>query len=395
MPDEHGRWRHGPRRRPPWWPADEAWPPVGQDGQPVWGPGAGRRGRRGGPWAAMGCLFLAFILLGAWILLAIIVSILSAAGIIGGPGGGIVQAAALTVIVVGIIAIGSMGRVFGASARTLDTLIDVARRLENGEYGARVGSAARGPRPVRQLARAFDTLAERLEADETARQALLADVSHELRTPLAVIRGNLEAIADGVHPADDEHLAGLIEETVVMERLVEDLRTLSLAEAGRLTLHREPTDVDVLLGEAVAPFRVAAGEAGVTMTVSVPVDLPLADVDPVRIREVVTNLVSNAVRHTPRGGSIRVEGAASRDGATLHLAIENTGPGLDPSVAEQPFDRFVRGPGSKGSGLGLAIARDLVEAHGGSISVDNRPGEGTTFRIALPVGSTTEMPGPA
>ncbi|HEX9550845.1 MAG TPA: HAMP domain-containing sensor histidine kinase [Candidatus Limnocylindrales bacterium] len=335
----------------------------------------------------MGCLFLGLVLLGAWILLAIIVSILGAAGIIGGPGGGIVQAAALTVIVVGVIAIGSMGRVFGASARTLDTLIDVARRLENGDYGARIGSAARGPRPVRQLARAFDTLAERLEADETARQALLADVSHELRTPLAIIRGNLEAIADGVHPADEAHLAALVEETVVMERLVEDLRTLSLAEAGRLTLHPEPTDVDVLLGEAVEPFRVAAAEAGVELSVSVPVDLPLADVDPVRIREVVSNLVTNAVRHTPRGGWIRVEGAVSRDGSTLHLAVENTGAGLDPSVAERPFERFVRGPGSKGSGLGLAIARDLVEAHGGSISVDNRPGEGTVFRIALPVGS--------
>jgi len=386
MPDHRVRWRHGPRRRPPWWPAEEAWPPVGPDGRQAWITGHGPWGRRGGPWAAMGCLFFALTLLAAWILLAIIVSVLGAIGVIGGPGGGIIQAAALTVIVVGVLAIGSMGRVFNASARTLDALIDVARRLENGDYRARVGDAARGPRPVRQLARAFDTLAERLEADETARQSLLADVSHELRTPLAVIRGNLEAIADGVHPDDHAHLAGLIEETIVLERLVEDLRTLSLAEAGRLTLHREPTDIDVLLGETVASFRVAAGEAGVGLTVAVPADLPLADVDPVRIREVVTNLVSNAVRHTPRGGAIRVEGAASRDGLLLHLAVENTGPGLDPGVAEQPFDRFVRGPGSKGSGLGLAIARDLVEAHGGEISVDNRPAEGTTFRIVLPVG---------
>ncbi|MEW5990944.1 MAG: HAMP domain-containing sensor histidine kinase [Chloroflexota bacterium] len=388
MPDEpapgtHGPWRRGPRHRPPWWPAEEAWPPLGPDGRPAWGPH--RWGRRGGPWAAMGCLFFALTLMAAWILLAIVVSILGAIGVIGGPGGGIVQAAALTVIVVGILAIGAMGRVFGASARTLDALIDVARRLEDGDYGARVGDAARGPRPVRQLARAFDTLAERLQADETARQALLADVSHELRTPLAVIRGNLEAIVDGVHPADEAHIAGLIEETRVMERLVEDLRTLSLAEAGRLALHREPTDVDVLLEEAVAQFRVAAGEAGVAIGVSVPADLPLADVDPVRIREVVSNLVSNALRYTPRGGSIRVEGVASPDGATLHLAVEDTGAGLAPSVAERPFDRFVRGPGSRGSGLGLAIARDLVEAHGGAISVDNRPGAGTTFRIVLPV----------
>ena len=134
---------------------------MGPDGRQAWITGHG-------PWAAMGCLFFALTLLAAWILLAIIVSVLGAIGVIGGPGGGIIQAAALTVIVVGVLAIGSMGRVFNASARTLDALIDVARRLENGDYRARVGDAARGPRPVRQLARAFDTLAERLEADETA-----------------------------------------------------------------------------------------------------------------------------------------------------------------------------------------------------------------------------------
>ena len=120
----------------------------------------------------------------------------------------------------------------------------------------------RGPRELRELSRAFNTMTSRLEVDEQRRRALLADVGHELRTPLAVIRGNLEAMVDGVHPADEAHLDGLIEETRVMERLVEDLRTLSLAEAGTLQLHREPTDPDVLLGEVAAGYRAEATRTG-------------------------------------------------------------------------------------------------------------------------------------
>jgi signal transduction histidine kinase len=332
---------------------------------------------------AFGCLFGVLVLLGAWIIVGIGLAIAGAIGVFGGSGGGPVQLGSLAIAGVGIVAIVAASRVFRASAGTLDALIDVARRLEAGDYGARIGPAARGPRPVRELARAFDTLAERLEADERRRNALLADVGHELRTPLAVIRGNLEAIVDGIHPADEANLAGLIEETRVMERLVEDLRTLSLAEAGVLQLHREPTDPDVLLGEVVAGYQAEAARTGITLELEAPDYLPILDVDPVRIREVLSNLVGNAFRYTPPGGRITLSGD-SADGRAVLFSVADTGPGIDPELLPHVFDRFTKGRESRGSGLGLAIARDLVAAHGGTIDVRSEAGMGTVFEVRLP-----------
>jgi signal transduction histidine kinase len=237
-------------------------------------------------------------------------------------------------------------------------------------------------------------MASRLEADEQRRRALLADVGHELRTPLAVIRGNLEAIVDGVHPADEAHLAGLIDETRVMERLVEDLRTLSLAEAGTLQLHREPTDPDVLLGEVAAGYQAEAARSGVTLELRTPDDLPILDVDPVRIREVLANLVGNAFRYTPAGGRISitgdlVAGPGPDDRSGVVFTVSDTGAGIDPGLLPHVFDRFAKGRESRGSGLGLAIARDLVRAHGGTIEVRSEPGHGTTFVVRLPIDAMT------
>jgi signal transduction histidine kinase len=289
----------------------------------------------------------------------------------------------------------------------LDALVDGARRVEAGQYDARVPEIRRGPRELRQLTRAFNTMASQLQADQGARRSLLADVSHELRTPLAVLRGNLEAIADGVHPADEAHIAGLIEETRVMERLVEDLRTISLAEAGALPLHREPTDPDVLIGETVASFETTAREAGVELVVDAPPDLPLLDVDPVRIREVLGNLLANAIRHTPAGGRVMVVGAVASDvdaaapelsgdarvasRTQVVIRVADTGSGIDPELLPHVFERFARGRDSRGSGLGLAIARDLVGAHGGTISVESEPSRGTTFTVRLPLGPPADM----
>ena len=179
------------------------------------------------------------------------------------------------------------------------------------------------------------------------------------------------------------HLAAILDETRVMERLIDDLRTVALSEAGTLTLHREPTDPDVLIAEVVRSFEGAAGTAGVTVTAEVGDDLPILDVDPVRLREVLANLVANAIRHTPAGGTVVIRGEVAGD--RLVLRVADSGSGIDPAVLPHVFDRFVKGAGSGGSGLGLAIARHLVAAHGGTLEVEATGSTGTTFRASLPL----------
>jgi two-component system sensor histidine kinase BaeS len=293
---------------------------------------------------------------------------------------------AVIVVILVVAALLSLGRGMRRNARTLDRLVDATHRVEDGDYSVRVPVPERGLRPVRELVRGFDTMVERLEVDERQRRSLLADVSHELRTPLTVISGELEAMIDGVHPIDEGHLAAILDETRVMERLIDDLRTVALSEAGTLTLHREPTDPDVLIAEVVRSFQAAAGTAGVTVTADVGEDLPIMDVDPVRLREVLANLVGNAIRHTPEGGSVVIRGQVVGD--RLELRVADTGPGIDAAVLPHVFDRFVKGAGSSGSGLGLAIARYLVIAHGGTLEVEATGSAGTTFRASLPLSGS-------
>jgi signal transduction histidine kinase len=313
------------------------------------------------------------------------VFLLVAAAVVAATATALASLGPVPVVIVAVVLIGLLAALSGGfrrSARTLDTLVDATARVEAGDYTTRVDVPDRGMRPVRQLARGFNTMVERLQRDEDQRRTLLNDVSHELRTPLSVIAGNLEAMIDGVHPADETHLSAILDETRVMERLIDDLRTVALSEAGTLRLHREPTDPDVLIDEVVRSFQAAAATAGVTVTADVSADLPIVDVDPVRIREVLSNLVANAVRHTPSGGAVTVRAEATAD--SLAFRIADTGPGIDPALLPHVFDRFVTGAGSAGSGLGLAIARHLVAAHGGAIEVEATGSGGTTFRVDLP-----------
>jgi two-component system sensor histidine kinase BaeS len=157
---------------------------------------------------------------------------------------------------------------------------------------------------------------------------------------------------------------------------------VALSEAGTLQLHREPTDPDVLIDEVVRSFQGTAGSAGVTVTADVPADLPIVDVDPVRLREVLANLVANGVWHTPAGGTVSVRGEATDKWLVIRVA--DTGSGIDPALLPHVFDRFVKGADSGGSGLGLAIARHLVTAHGGTLEVEATGNAGTTFRVTLP-----------
>jgi two-component system sensor histidine kinase BaeS len=326
-----------------------------------------RRFRQG-----FGCIF-------AVVFFVVVASIVTAVGSVLSHLGPVpvVIAALGVVIIVAALARGLLG-----AARDLDRMLAATRRVEEGDYGVRLGQTRSDLLPIQELAHGFDTMTARLEADEEQRRTLLADVSHELRTPLAVITGNLEAVLDGVYPPDPAHLTPILDETRVMERLIDDLRTIALSEAGTLALHPEPTDPDVLIGEVLHAFTPGATTAGVTLTTESTGDLPILDIDPVRIREVLSNLVANALRHTPGGGTIAIGGSATA--TEVRLTVRDTGPGIDPELLPHVFDRFVKGTGSRGSGLGLAIARGLVEAHGGSIAVDSTVGAGTTFQVALP-----------
>ena len=167
-------------------------------------------------------------------------------------------------------------------------------------------------------------------------------------------------------------------------RLIDDLRTLALSEAGTLALHREPTDPDLLVADVVRSFEPAATTAGVELGAAIEGDLPIIDVDPVRIREVLANLVANAIRHTPAGGRVTLAGAIEA-GRWVRLEVRDTGAGIDPALLPRIFDRFVTGDDSRGTGLGLAIARQLVLAHGGEIDAESSPGGGTTIRVRLPL----------
>jgi two-component system sensor histidine kinase BaeS len=326
----------------------------------------------GGPPRVFGCVFAIVFLVVAAAVVTTVASVFSNLGPF---------PALIAIVVVVAVLVGLSGR-FWRTARSLDTLVDATSRVEAGDYTTRVEVPDRGMRPARQLARGFNTMVERLQRNEDERRTLLNDVSHELRTPLTVISGNVEAMIDGVHPADEAHLTAILEETRVMERLIDDLRTVALSEAGTLALHREPTDPDVLIDEVVRSFQGTAGTAGVTVAADVPADLPIIDVDPVRIREVLANLVANGVRHTPAGGTVTVRGEVT--GGRLVLRVADTGTGIDPALLPHVFDRFVKGGGSGGSGLGLAIARHLVVAHGGTLEVEATGSDGTTFRIDLP-----------
>jgi signal transduction histidine kinase len=270
-------------------------------------------------------------------------------------------------------------------ALPLGDLVEAAQRVEAGDLDLQVRT--RGPRELRALARAFNAMLDRLRQNEVQRRQLLADVTHELRTPVAVLQGNLEAMVDGVYPADAEHLGPLVEETRLLSRLIDDLRTLSLAESGVLELHREPTDLGVLIGEVIAAFCAQAESGGVRLLADVPDDLPLAEIDPLRLREVLLNLTANALRHTPPGGEVRIAAAATAD--SLRFSVADTGTGIAPEDLPHVFERFYKTADSTGSGLGLAIARNLVLAHGGKIEAESAVGRGTTISFSLPLEPPT------
>jgi signal transduction histidine kinase len=267
-------------------------------------------------------------------------------------------------------------------SRPVADLLGAADRLAAGDYAVEVPPS--GPRELRTLTRTFNEMAARLADTEEQRRRFLADVTHELRTPLAVLQSGIEAQLDGIHPRDDAHLASLLEETQILGRLIGDLHTLALADAGRLALHTEPSSVPALVEDEVAGHRALAERRRIALTVEVDGDIPELDVDPTRIRQVLANLLANAVRHTPDGGTVRVVVAVEAPAGEVRVTVTDSGPGFPADRLDHLFDRSAQPADSRRSGLGLSIARDLVAAHHGTIEAWNETGGGATVRVALP-----------
>src|SRR6202165_3188500 len=252
-------WGPPPGRRPPWWPEGEPFPP--------------RRWGRGGPPAfarRIGCFFVAILATGL-----LVGTVLG--GLVARLGGRPVAVLAIVLVAVLVVAGTSVAR---RMTRPMDSLIDAAGRIEAGDYSAQVAES--GPRDLRSVARAFNQMSARLKSSDEQRRGFLAELAHEFRTPLTVIRGQAEAIADGVYPGDTAHLSPILDAAQTLDRLVEDLRTLVLTDAGNLVLQREPTDLGALAAATRDSFRVQAEAAHVALTVDVADGLPPVDIDPAR-----------------------------------------------------------------------------------------------------------------
>ena len=270
---------------------------------------------------------------------------------------------------------------------------DAARSVARGETSRRAHVSSSDE--LGELAASFNTMADSLESQERTRQQFIADIAHELRTPLTVLLGEIEALQDGVIQPSRDRLESLYEEAQLLSRLVDDLRTLSLADAGELKLQLSTEPAAVVLNRGASAMTEAAARANVTLKLDVNPGLPTVAVDAQRISQVLINLLSNAIRHTPAGGEATV--SAERAGNLVLVQIKDSGPGFPEEALPHVFDRFFRVDPSRsrssgGSGLGLAIARQLVSAHGGDIWAENNEGPGATLTFTLPVATIDVHP---
>ncbi len=275
--------------------------------------------------------------------------------------------------------------------RPLEALFDAINAVEAGDLSVRV-PASESSMFSRLFAR-FNKMIGELERAEEQRRSLTADIAHELRTPLHIVQGNLEGLLDGIYQPTPEHINATLDETRLLTRLVHDLQTLSLAETGHLPLHPTRFALADLLADLEASYAASAAALGVALEThsANPDQIVTADYD--RLNQVLSNLIANALRYTPSGGTVSVQARLSHKpaggpGSELHLIVRDTGSGIPAADLPFIFDRFWRGDktrtGRAHSGLGLAIVKQLLHAHGGTIEVDSSLGQGATFTISLP-----------
>lgn len=279
--------------------------------------------------------------------------------------------------------------------RPIRALTKGASQIAKGELGYRVKVDSKDE--LGSLAQSFNAMAYSLDRSEQARQRLIADIAHELRTPLTVIEGTIDGILDDVFKPDHEHLISIKEQTALLTRLIGDLRDLSLVESGQLKLEFAPTNIVDLVRRKLSQAELRAREKDVQLKLSVSQEVPDVSVDPARMEQVIANLMTNAIRHTPVGGSVTVSiGTVTGDSShqiekpSLIISVADTGEGIAPEHLPNIFERFYRVEHSRsrsegGAGLGLAIVKQMVQAHGGKVWVETEPGKGSRFYIALPL----------
>ncbi|MBI3163309.1 MAG: HAMP domain-containing protein [Chloroflexi bacterium] len=299
----------------------------------------------------------------------------------------------ITSVAVGILALVLGSLLFRQITSPLRALSQSARAIAGGDLGQRVKLDSDDE--IGQVARSFNRMAESLAEADVQRRNMMADIAHELRTPLTVVQGNLEALMDGVYDLTPENVAAVHKQTVVLTRLVGDLRDLALAEAGQLRLEVKVLSLADVIAQVTEGLEVQAHEKEVTLKSELAAGLPKVQADEQRITQVLFNLISNALRHTPAGGTVTTS-AELRDERIL-VSVRDTGTGIPPEDLPHVFERFYRADRSRarstgGSGLGLTIAKQIVEAHGGQIWAQSWLGAGSTFTFSLPLSSPVSPP---
>jgi len=270
-------------------------------------------------------------------------------------------------------------------ARPLNELTQASEKISEGHLEQKVEVNTQDE--IGELAQAFNTMSSKLKGSEDLRRQMTADIAHELRTPMSVIQGDLEAVIDGVYPANQETFQSLLDETHRVSRLIDDLREISLLEAGELPLERESTNIKTLVQQLVQTYQIKAESNGITLKFNNTDVVSEIEADADRIAQVLRNLISNAIRYTPSGGTVVIN--LHRENGDLNCTVTDTGPGMSEEEAHRVFERFWRADQSRarhsgGSGLGLSISKRLVEAHGGKMWVQTALNQGSTFGFSLP-----------